>query len=196
MYRPLRERALCERQWRPWQLFSVTCSVSVKSFLWLELDWRGLQAKMLATVIHMHAIQVFVVSLLFQQNSVRIVGTFDISGLFPETSSIHHPWNPDTCSFPFSSPFLPPVFFLFSSSSSLPCLLLWLLSFFFLKQPEKKKSNVWGKWHTGNELTANMQRKIYCYEMLWDIKHINLLVWLYKDPSLAPFTYLLLRRCC
>ena len=147
MYRPLRERALCERQWRPWQSFSVTCSVSVKSFLWLELDWRGLQAKMLATMIHMHAIQVFVVSLLFQQNSVRIVGTFDISGLFPVTSSIHHPWNPDTCSFPFSFPFLPPVFF---SSSSLPCLLLWLLSFFFLKQPEKKiqclrKMTYW-KW--------------------------------------------------
>ena len=195
MYRPCRERALCERQWRPWQ-FSVTCLVSVKTFLRLELDWRGLQVKMLGTVIHMYAIQVFVVSLLFQQNSVRIVGTFDISGLFPVTSSIHHPWNPDSCSFPFSFPFLP-LFFCFFFSSALPCLLLWLLSFFFLKQPEKK-SSVCGKWHTRNELTANMQRKIYCNRerMLWDIKHINLLALLYKDPSLAPFTYLLLRRGC
>lgn len=90
---------------------------------------------MLGTVIHMHAIQVFVVYLLFQQNSVRIVGTFDISGLFPVTSSIHHPWNPDTCSFPFSFPFLPPVFFFLLLFPA--CSFDYSLSF-FLKHSEKK----------------------------------------------------------
>ena len=141
MYRPCRERALCERQWRPWQ-FSVTCSVSVKTFLRLELDWRGLQVKMLGTVIHMYAIQVFVVSLLFQQNSVRIVGTFDISGLFPVTSSIHHPWNPDSCSFPFSFPFLPLFFcffFFFCSSLLAPLTTLFLL----FKTARKKIQCLW-----------------------------------------------------